>query len=135
MEKGKMNIKVLFGVLALLGCSAASADELGARLAGGVIRAPAAMLYLEFPLAARHHEGPAFGLRMESSPRADLASLRQSTRAATLVDVRFNNRRDETETHAVNMLGKGAIIGIVVGAVVVVAAASDSGSGGGGGGY
>jgi hypothetical protein len=125
-----MNTKVLVGVFALLACSTASADELGARL-GGASRVPAAQLYLEFPLAARHHEGPSFGLRMERQPRADLTSFRQDT--PSLMDVRFNRKRDETETHALNMLGKGAIIGIVVGVVVVIAASNDSGSGGGGG--
>jgi hypothetical protein len=126
-----MNTKVVLGVVALLACSAASADELGARLAGA--RAPTAVLYLEFPLAARHHEGALFGLRMERQPRAALAELRPDAQRS--FDVPFNKRRDDTVSPALNMLGKGAIVGIVVGAVVVVAAASNSGGGGGGGGY
>jgi len=129
--------KLLLGVLTFLACSAASADELGARLASGVAHVPVAMLYLEFPLAARHHEGPAFGLRMESSRPTLLAipGAHRSPPPAALVDVRLNKTSGDAPTQAMNMIGPGAIVGIVVGAIVVVAAISDGSNGGSGGGY
>lgn len=130
-----MNTQVLLGVMTLLACSAASADELGARLAAGANHAPAAMLYLEFPIAARHHEGPVFGLRMERLPGTDLAGLRTDThaRSATVIDVPFNKKRGDTQTQALNLIGPGMIVGIVVGALVVLSAANDDSDGGGGG--
>jgi hypothetical protein len=131
-----MNTKVLLGVVALLACSAVSADELGARLAGAPTRAPAAMLYLEFPIAARHRERPAFGLRMERSARIDFAGFRADgrERSATLLEVPFNKKRDGEDTQALNLIGKPVIvIGIVAGALLVVNALDDDDDGGGGG--
>jgi hypothetical protein len=130
-----MNTKMLLGVVALLACSAASADELGARLAGAANRAPAAMLYLEFPIAARHGAKPAFGLRMERSARigrglgfgADRPEL-----STPLLDVPFNKKRDREDAPALNLIGKPVlIIGIVAGALLVANALDDDDDGGG----
>jgi hypothetical protein len=133
-----MKTKVLCGVMTLLVCSAASADELGARLAGGAQRAPAAVLYLEFPLAARHRERPVFGLRVEHSARANFADIvkgRPEHRAASL-DVPFNKRRDSEDAQALNLIGKPVIVvGIIAGALLVANALDDDDDGGGGGGY
>jgi hypothetical protein len=127
-------IKTTLGLLTLLACSAAAADE--RRGAWSVDRAPAAMVYLEFPIAAKGH-GPALGFRVQrpgsigfQALRADLA--RSST---TVLDIRLNARkeRDGVETEGLALLGPGKITGIVVGAVVAVAVISDDDDGGGGG--
>jgi hypothetical protein len=123
---------MLLGALTLLACSAASADELGARMAGD-FRTPGAALYVQFPIAARRHEGPTFGLRMERAPARAFGGFRTTAdpRTATLLDVPFNKR--DPETHALNVIGPGMIVGIVVGALVVVSAVSDDDDGDGGG--
>lgn len=130
-----MNAKVLIGAMSLLVGSAAMAD--GSRIsAPGADRSPAAMLYLEFPLAAKHHERPAFGFRMERIGVTGPARFGTELRAPKVVDVRLNHKDDDPRNQALHANGlsghPGAIAGIVVGAVALVAIlADDSGSGSG----
>ncbi|HET7133345.1 MAG TPA: hypothetical protein VFJ95_13905 [Gammaproteobacteria bacterium] len=134
-----MDAKALLGAVSLLVGTSALAD--GARgPAANVDRSPAAMLYLEIPLAAKHRAKPALGFRMERVAMAGPARFGAEPRTPTLVDFKLNHHDDDPRSQALNvnkLAGHpGAIAGIAVGAVAVLAAISNSGgSDGGGGGY
>ena len=132
-----MDAKALLGAVSLLVGTSAAADGLRTPAAAAVDRSPAAMLYLEFPLAAKHRERPAFGFRMERVEVAGPARFGAELRKPTLVDLRLNRKDDDPRSQALNANGlaghPGAIVGIAIGAVAVLAAISNSGSDGGGG--
>src|SRR5689334_4916394 len=99
-----MNAKVLIGAVSLLVGTAAMAD--GSRgPAPGADRSPAAMLYLEFPLAAKHHERPAFGFRMERIGVTGPARFGTELRSPKVVDVRLNHRDDDPLNQALHANG------------------------------
>ena len=116
----------------MVASATASADELfGPRAAG----ARAAAFYVEVPLGgARHGSKPAFGLRLQELPLPhSTVGARRGGGYRTLLDVPLVVRNDDPlrEAGAAMLLGKGAIVGIVVGAVVAVSVISDDGDGGG----
>jgi hypothetical protein len=131
-----MDAKALLGALSLLVGTSAAADGLHSPTTAGVDRSPAAMLYLEFPLAAKHRERPAFGFRMERVAAAGPARFGTELRKPTLVDLRFNHQDDDARSQALNANGlaghPGAIVGIVVGGLAVLSALGGNGSSGGG---
>src|SRR5262245_2614270 len=134
-ERNPMNAKALIGAVSLLVCATAAAD--GPRnTIPGVDRSPAAMLYLEFPVAAKHHERPAFGFRMERIGVTGPTRFGTELRSQKLMDVRLNRKEDDPRSQALDANGlsghPGAIAGIVIGAVAVVAAISGGSDGGGG---
>jgi len=130
-----MDVKALIGVASLLVCATAAADGPRNSMAG-VDRSPAAMLYLEFPVAAKHRERPAFGFRMERVGVTGPARFGTELRSSKLMDVQLNRKEDDPRSQALNANGlsghPGAIVGIVIGAVAVVAAVSNGSDGGGG---
>jgi hypothetical protein len=126
--------RTTLGLLALLICSAATADELRGGAWSGIDRAPMATLYLEFPVTPRQH-APMLGFRLQRHGAIGLEAMRadRKRQSTILLDVRFNARKDrEAETQALSLLGPGAITGIVVGAVIGVAVLTDDDDGGGG---
>jgi hypothetical protein len=132
-----MDAKALLGALALLVGTSASADGI-VGTTSRIDRAPAAMLYLEFPIAARHRERPAFGFRMERVAAAIPVRFgADNLRPRTLMDLRFNRRDEDPRAQALNANGlaghPGAIVGIVVGGLAVLSALSDDSDGSGGG--
>ena len=135
-----MRTQATLALIALLACSAATADDTFATL-NGANRSPAAMLYFEVPLAKRghHREAPIFGLRVQQVSAAPLTLVgpRMEWQAKTLIDVPLRARQDDPlrDSHAAMALGKGAVIGIIVGAIVAVAVIADDDGGGSGGGY
>jgi hypothetical protein len=122
-------------LLALAASGTASADELLSPRSGSP---RAAVLYVELPIgAARHRHKPAFGLRLQelAVPHAATAAAGYSSGGArTLLDVPLLVRKDDPlrDGSAAMLLGKGAIVGIVVGAVIAVSVINDDGDGGGG---
>jgi hypothetical protein len=118
-------------LIASIASGAAVADEPFA----GPAAVRAASLYLEIPLGVRDRQRakPSFGLRVEelSSPARSFAGATGLPK--TLVDVPLRVRHDDAvrDSGAAMLLGKGAIVGIVVGAVVAVALISDDDDGGG----
>jgi hypothetical protein len=123
--------QLTLALIALLTSGAASADDFSFR--NGGLRTAA--LYLEVPVGVRDraHAKPAFGLRLQQD-RLPLASVgRVGGGTKTLLDVPLLVRKDDPlrASGAQDLLGKGAIVGIVVGAVVAVAVISDDGDGGG----
>lgn len=121
--------------LALLACVAsgtASADAWTGHPAGSP---RAAALYVEVPLGARHGHKPHFGLRLQelALPHTRSAAARDGSGSRTLLDVPLFVRKDDPlrGSRAAMLLGKGAIVGIVVGAVVAVSVIDDDGDGGG----
>lgn len=127
-----MRAHATLALIALLTSGAASADDLFARNDGP----RTAALYLEIPLGVRDraHAKPAFGLRIEQH-QLGLASFgdRAGAGTKTLLDVPLLVRKDDplSAAGAQHLLGTGAIVGIVVGAVVAVAVISDDDDGGG----
>jgi len=121
-------------LIALLTSGAASADDSFTHDNGPRF----ASLYLEMPVGVRDraHAKPAFGLRLQQY-QLGLTSFadRERTGTKTLFDVPLLVRKDDPlrAAGARHMLGTGAIVGIVVGAVVAVAAISDDDDGSGGG--
>jgi hypothetical protein len=128
-----MAIRTTLGLLVLLACSAVAADE--RRGGWNVDRSPAAMVYLEFPIAAKNR-GPVLGFRVQRPGTTGFDALGANLARAptTVLDIRLNarERRDGIETEALALLGPGKITGIVVGAVVAVAVISDDDDGSGG---
>jgi hypothetical protein len=126
-----------FALIALFATGAASADELLAGAHPDGVRAAA--LYLEMPLGVRDRQNakPKFGLRLQEYRGAPLGFVgpRQSAAPKTLIDVPLRVRGDDTlrDSGATMLLGKGVIVGIVVGAVVAVSVLNDDDNGGGGG--
>lgn len=116
-------------LIALLMSGVASADDLSTRNDGP----RTAVLYLEMPVGVRDraHAKPAFGVRLQQH-QLSLASFADGDHTKTLLDVPLLVRKDDPlrAAGAQHMLGTGAIVGIVVGAVVAVAVISDSGGGG-----
>ena len=135
-KRETMKTKALLGAVSLLVGTSAMADGIRSPAAGAE-RMPAAMLYLEFPLAAKHRGTPAFGFRMERVAAAGPARFGAAQLKPALVDLRLNRKDDDPRSQALNMNKlsghPGAIVGIAVGAVAVLAAISDSGGSGGGG--
>jgi hypothetical protein len=135
-----MKARATLLVVGLLASAAAAADGTFTRTAGGGNQASAAVLYLEVPLRT-HGKRPAglsFGLRLQQSPLAPLSlGGRDAWQAKTILDVPFRVRHDDPlrDSGAAMLLGKGMIVGIVVGAVVAVSVLTDDDGGGGGGGY
>jgi len=96
------------------------------------------MLYFEVPMGARgdQHARPSFGLRLQQAPLAPLNLGPWDRRQAkTIFDVPFRARYDDPlrDSGASMLIGKGLIVGIVVGAVVAVSVLSDDDDDGGGG--
>ncbi len=129
-----MKARVLFAFVALLLSSAAAADNpfghAGLRERG----LTAAALYLEVPLGARNRRDakPVLGLRLLQLPRNAAGSDRWLPK--TLLDVPLVRRDDDPlrDAPASSLLGKGVIVGIVVGAVVAVSVLTDDDDGDGG---
>jgi hypothetical protein len=121
----------------LLSTAAAAADDLFS-YPGMRERGPAAAaLYVEVPIGARNRQEakPVLGLRLLEQPLAPLSIAgRAHWRHRTLLDVPFTRRDDDPlrDTPSANLLGKGVIVGIVVGAVVAVSVINDNDDGGGG---
>jgi hypothetical protein len=125
-------------LIGLLASGAAAANERLPSAAGA--RGPtAAALYVSVPIGARHREktGPTLGLRFQELPVAPLSASAPGTgwRAKTILDVPLRARTDDPleDSGAAMLLGKGLIVGIVVGAVVAVSVISDDDDDGGGG--
>lgn len=117
-----------------MACSAAAADDIRGG-AWAADRAPAAALYLEFPLTAGHRT-PMLGFRVQRAGATGLEAMRGDRRreSSVALDVRLNARKDrDADTAALSLLGRGAIIGIVAGAVVGLAVIADDDDGDGGG--
>jgi hypothetical protein len=114
-----------FALLALFATGSASADD-----AFTPAGARAAALYVAVPLGARDRRAaPVLGLRIQEyrlgpSGPAGAASL-ASTR--TVLDVPLLAREDDPlrDSGAKMLLGKGMIVGIVVGALVAASLISD----------
>ncbi len=125
---------VALALLALVANGTAFAGE----LSGTPARGPrTAALYVEVPLGARHRHKPAFGLRLQelTLPHTSFAAARYAAGPSrTLLDVPLSARKDDPlrGAGAAMLLGKGAIVGIVVGAVVAVSVMSDDDGDGGG---
>jgi len=121
----------LFASFAFVASGAAGADE---PFAGSAVRA--ASVYLEIPLGVhdRQHAKPLFGLRVQEFSSVSRSFSGVASLPKTLVDVPLRARHDDglRDSGAMMALGKGAIVGIVVGAVVAVAVISDDSDGGGG---
>jgi hypothetical protein len=138
MERPVVRTQATFALIALLASSAATADDMFATL-NGANRSPAAILYFDVPLAKRghHREAPVFGLRVQQVSAAPLTLVgpRMEWQAKTLIDVPLRTRQDDPlrDSHAAMVLGKGAVIGIIAGAIVAVAVIADDDSGSGGG--
>ncbi|HET8698084.1 MAG TPA: hypothetical protein VFO94_11385 [Gammaproteobacteria bacterium] len=134
-----MNAKALLGAVSLLVGTSALADGARGPAAAAADRSPAAMLYLEFPLAAKHRAKPALGFRMERVAVAGPARFGAEPYKPTLVDFKLKHNDDDPRSQALNVNKlsghPGAIAGIAVGAVAVLAAISNSDSDSGGGGY
>jgi hypothetical protein len=122
----------LAALLILFTSGAASADELFGHRAGG---ARSASFYVKVPLGAARQR-PAFGLRLQEPrvPHSTNAAARHGSGFRTLLDVPLVVRKDDPlrDGRAAMLLGKGAIVGIVVGAVVAVSVISDDDGDGGG---
>jgi hypothetical protein len=123
-------MNTILALLALLTSGAASANDLLTPNHG----TRSAALYLEIPVGVRDraHTKPAFGLRVQQN-QVGLASLAAGGGTRTLLDMPLLVRKDDPlrAAGAQHMLGTGAIVGIVVGAVVAVAVITDDSDGGG----
>lgn len=131
-----MRTQATLALIALLASGAAAADG---RLAGGPTgaRGPAAAaLYVAVPIGVRNRAQakPTLGLRVQELPLAPLSSASLGWRAKTIVDVPLRVRSDDAvrDSGATMLLGKGLIVGIVVGAVVAVSVINDDDDDGGG---
>lgn len=127
-----MKISAALALLAFVASGTAFAGE----LADGPAGSPrAAAFYVAVPLGTRHRHKPAFGLRLQelALPHSSFASAGHAGLSRTLLDVPLVVRKDDPlrDAGAAMLLGKGAIVGIVVGAVVAVSVMSDDGDGGG----
>jgi len=95
----------------------------------------AASLYLEIPLGVRDRQRakPSLGLRVEELGGGPRSFSRAASLSRTLVDVPLRARHEDAlrDSGANTMLGTGAIVGIVVGAIVAVSVLSDDDGGGG----
>lgn len=131
-----MRTEATLALIALFAAGTASADEFAGTHSDGV---RAAALYLEMPIGVRDRQRakPTFGLRLQEFRSAPLSFVgpRQSAAPKTLIDVPLRVRGDDTlrDSGATMLLGKGLIVGIVVGAVVAVNVLNDDDDGGGGG--
>lgn len=127
-----MRISVTLALLAFVASGTACAGELSDSPYGS---ARAAAFYVAVPLGERHRHKPAFGLRLQelALPHSSFAFARQGGLSRTLLDVPLVVRTDDPlrDAGAAMLLGKGAIVGIVVGAVVAVSVINDDGDGGG----
>jgi hypothetical protein len=126
-------------LIALLASAGASADGLLPAGPAGARGPTAAALYVAVPIGARNREraGPTLGLRVQELPLAPLSSTAAGVgwRAKTILDVPLRVRSADAvrDSGAAMLLGKGLIVGIVVGAVVAVSVLSDDDDDGGGG--
>ena len=127
-----MRMQSAFALIAVLASGVASADE-----PFGTTRARTAALYLEVPLGVRDRQNnkPVFGLRLQEARLAPftLAGTRDFG-SRTVLDVPLFQHNDDPlrDSGATMLLGKGLIVGIVIGAVVAVNALSDDDDDGGG---
>ena len=133
-----MRTQATLALIALLASGAAAADERLATSAGA--RGPtAAALYVAVPIGARNRDkaGLTLGLRLQELPVAPLSASLPGAgwRANTILDVPLRARTDDPleDSGAAMLLGKGLIVGIVVGAVVAVSVISDDDDDDGGG--
>lgn len=130
--------QTILAVVALLASGTAVADGAFSHT-GTHERGPtAAALYLEVPLGAsgRQNAKPILGLRLQQLPLTPLGAAGSDRwHARTLLDVPLLRRDDDPlrDAPASNLLGKGVIVGIVVGAVVAVSVLNDDDDGSGGG--
>jgi hypothetical protein len=122
-------------LITLLASAGAYADESSSSARGPA----AAALYVSVPIGARHRQDarPTLGLRLQELPLAPLSSAAPGAgwQARTIFDVPFRVRTDDPlrDSGAAMLLGKGLLVGIVVGAVVAVSVISDDDDDGGGG--
>jgi len=125
-------------LITLLASAGASAEDSSSSGPAGARGPAAAALYVSVPIGARHREDarPTLGLRLQELPLAPLSSAAPGAgwRAKTILDVPFRVRTDDPvrDSGAAMLLGKGLIVGIVVGAVVAVSVISDDDDDGGG---
>jgi hypothetical protein len=127
-------------IVGLLGSAAAAADVTFDSTGSRVYQAPIAALYVQVPLGtrAKAYSGPVFGLRLQQTPLAQLnVSPWDRRQSRTIFDVPFRFRQDDPlkDSGALNALGTGAIVGIVVGGVAAIAVLADDDDDGSGGGY
>ncbi len=132
-----MRTQATLALIALLASAGAYADGRLSTGHAGARGPTAAALYVSVPIGARNRERakPTLGLRVQELPLAPLSSMGPGVgwRAKTLLDVPLRVRSDDAvhDSGAALLLGKGLIVGIVVGAVVAVSALSDDDDGGG----
>ena len=133
-----MRTQATFALIALLASAGAYADHPNSSGHAGARGPTAAALYVAVPIGARNREDakPTLGLRLQELPLASLSSAAPGAgwRAKTILDVPFRVRDDDPlrDSGAAMLLGKGLIVGIVVGAVVAVSVISDDDDDGGG---
>jgi hypothetical protein len=131
--------QVILALIALLASAEAYADGLFPAGTAGARGPTAAALYVSVPIGARNRQQarPTLGLRLQELPLAPLSSTAPGTgwRAKTILDVPLRVRSNDpvSDSGATMLLGKGLIVGIVVGAVVAVSVLSDDDDDGGGG--
>ena len=134
-----MRTQATLALIALLASVGAYADGLFPSGPAGARGPTAAALYVSVPIGARNREQgrPTLGLRVQELPLAPLSSTAAGVgwRAKTILDVPLRVRSDDAvrDSGATMLLGKGLIVGIVVGAVVAVSVLSDDDDDGGGG--
>lgn len=97
----------------------------------------AASLYVAVPFGPRNGQRakPVLGLRLQELPLApDFRGAALDWRAKTILDVPLVTRREDPlrDSGAAMLIGKGLIVGIVVGAVVALSVISDDDDGDGG---
>jgi hypothetical protein len=125
--------------IALLASAAAHADGRFTNERAGARGPAAAAFYVAVPIGARDRQQarPTFGLRVQELPLSSLSAISrgEGRQAKTILDVPLGVRNDDAlrDSGAAMLLGKGLIVGIVVGAVVAVSVISDDDDDDGGG--
>ncbi len=119
-----MRIPAAIALFALLVSGVASAVE-----PFGTPRERTAALYLEVPLGLRDRQRakPVFGLRLQEARLTPFMFAGSPIGARTVLDVPLLRPNDDPleGSGATMLLGKGLIVGIVVGAVVAVSVLGD----------
>jgi hypothetical protein len=126
----------MLALIAVLASGAAAADGAFSSAPAGARGPTAAAVYFAVPIGARNREEakPMLGLRVQRLPLTPLESATLGWRAKTIVDVPLRVRGEDPvrDNGSALLLGKGLIVGIVVGAVVAVSVLDDDDDDGGG---
>ncbi len=125
-----MRTPALVALLAVLVSGAATADEPSA-----ATRERTAALSPAVPPGVRDRQRPVFGLRLQETRLAASTLTGAPLGARTVLEVPFVQHNDDPldDSGAKMLLGKGLIVGIVVGAIVAVSVIGDNDDGDGGG--